>query len=85
MNRAGTDRRYKASFQPSAGVDAADSQTSFIPFNQMSWDWSDGTGECSTKDPDGYQHKCCSAANPEVRQLPCRHLPCAGRRAHARP
>jgi hypothetical protein len=30
------------------------------PFNSMSWDWSDATGECTTKDPDGYQHKCCS-------------------------
>jgi len=30
-----------------------------IPWTDFSWDWSDFTGECTTKDPDGYQHKCC--------------------------
>jgi hypothetical protein len=25
----------------------------------FSSDWSDFTGDCSTKDPNGYQHKCC--------------------------
>ena len=28
-------------------------------------DWSDYTGEC-TKDPDGYQHKCCETGKEDV-------------------
>eukprot|EP00948_MAST-09A_sp_MAST-9A-sp1_P001701 g1701.t1 len=32
-----------------------------IPFNKFSYDWSPYTGECSTKDPTGQQHHCCSA------------------------
>merc|ERR1719150_3337928 len=35
-------------------------QTIFMKFSEFSVDWSDFTGECSTKDPDGYQHKCCT-------------------------
>ena len=30
-----------------------------LPLTAFSSDWSDFTGECNTKDPDGYQHKCC--------------------------
>ena len=30
-----------------------------LPLTAFSSDWSNFTGECSTKDPDGYQHKCC--------------------------
>jgi len=41
-------------------------QTVFIKFDQFSSDWSDFTGECSTKDPDGYQHKCCSKDAADV-------------------
>ena len=37
-----------------------------VPFNSFSVDWSDFTGECSTKDPTGEQHVCCSTAHPEV-------------------
>ena len=54
---------YKAGFNVSAGTGW--SKVS-IPMDSFSSDWSDFTGECSTKDPDGYQHKCCSTANPEV-------------------
>ena len=31
-----------------------------IGFGEMSSDWSDFTGLCTTADPDGYQHQCCS-------------------------
>ena len=31
-----------------------------LPFDNFSADWSDFTGSCETKDPDGYQHECCS-------------------------
>lgn len=31
-----------------------------VPFNKFSYDWSPYTGECSTKDPTGQQHHCCS-------------------------
>jgi len=41
-------------------------QSIFVPFNGFSYDHSDYTGECFTKDPDGYQHRCCSSANPDV-------------------
>lgn len=41
-------------------------QSVFMKFSDFSYDWSDFSGECSTKDPDGYQHKCCDANNTEV-------------------
>jgi len=47
-------------------------KTVYVPFNSFSWDWSDFTGLCSTKDPDGYQHKCCSddaSKCPTAKQL----------------
>ena len=31
-----------------------------VPFNHFSSDWSDYTGACDTKDPDGTQHYCCN-------------------------
>lgn len=37
-----------------------------VPFGNFSVDWSDYTGACDTKDPDGTQHHCCSATHPEV-------------------
>merc|ERR1712039_163568 len=50
----------------------AEFQTVFLPFNGFSYDWSDFTGDCSTKDPDGFQHQCCSqnaSICPTVKQL----------------
>lgn len=37
-----------------------------MPFSSFSIDWSDYTGECSTKDPTGEQHFCCTPSHPEV-------------------
>jgi hypothetical protein len=37
-----------------------------IPFSSFSSDWSDFTGECATKDPDGYQHKCCETGQEDI-------------------
>lgn len=37
-----------------------------IPFSAFSSDWSDFTGECKTKDPDGYQHKCCETGQEDI-------------------
>lgn len=54
---------YKTKFQVPAGDDF---QSVYLPFSSFSWDWSDLDGECSTLDPDGYQHKCCSDATPDV-------------------
>jgi hypothetical protein len=36
-----------------------------VPFNHFSYDWSDYTGACTTKDPTGVQHYCCDQ-KPEV-------------------
>ena len=33
--------------------------------SDFSWDWSDATGLCTTKDSGGYQHHCCSKAEPK--------------------
>jgi len=41
-------------------------QSVYLPFKGFSWDWSDYTGECTTQDPDGFQHRCCSSENPDV-------------------
>ena len=54
---------FKADFPPLTGNDW---QEISIPFNQFSIDWSEYTGECTTKDPTGQQHYCCSAEHPEV-------------------
>merc|ERR1719401_227964 len=59
----------QGSFKASFSVPASQNnewQSIFLRFGQFSYDWSDYTGECSTKDPDGYQHKCCSKATPDV-------------------
>lgn len=37
-----------------------------IPLDKFSSDWSDFTGECATKDPDGYQHACCDTGAEPV-------------------
>ena len=54
-----------------AGVTGSDWQTVRIPFSSFSWDWSDFTGRCDTKDPSafgrpGAQHHCCTKDHPEV-------------------
>ena len=54
---------FKASFNVAAG---ADWQTIAVPFASFSNDWSSFTGDCSTTDPDGKTHKCCSKEHPEV-------------------
>jgi len=53
---------YKTGFT----VPAGDWTTVNIPLTKFSSDWSDFTGECSTRDPDGYQHQCCTESTPEV-------------------
>merc|ERR1711871_127335 len=57
---------FTADFMVPSSSDGMAWQTVMIPFNKFSYDWSDFTGECSTKDPDGYQHKCCSPETPDV-------------------
>jgi len=42
-----------------------------LPLTAFSSDWSDFTGECNTKDPDGYQHKCCDASSGTPWEEPC--------------
>lgn len=56
------------SFKAPFNVTGTDWQTVSIPMSDFSYDWSDFTGRCDTKDPgtDGVQHHCCSAAHPEV-------------------
>jgi len=57
---------YKQTFAIPATSNGAYS-TVVLKFSDFSWDWSDFTGSCETKDPGtGYQHKCCSASTPEV-------------------
>lgn len=64
---------FKADFTLPKDSVPSDWQFVKIPFNKFSWDWSDATGECTTKDPDGYQHHCCSATEskycPDDKQL----------------
>lgn len=48
---------YKANFTAGGGDEFS---PVFIPWKMFSWDWSDFTGNCFTKDPTGYQHHCCS-------------------------
>eukprot|EP00729_Bicosta_minor_P010897 gene10897-11651_t len=40
--------------------------TLVLPVMGFSVDWSDYTGSCTTKDPNGQQHYCCSSEHPEV-------------------
>ena len=52
-------------------VPAGDSfSTIKVPLSSFSVDWSDYTGECTTKDPTGEQHVCCSADRELLRRLP---------------
>merc|ERR1712107_248264 len=55
---------YKAGLKLPASTDG-EWQTAFMKFTEFSWDWSDFTGDCATKDPDGYQHKCCTKETPD--------------------
>jgi hypothetical protein len=54
---------FKTDFKVTAG---ADWQIVKVPFSGFSSDWSQYTGECNTKDPNGEQHVCCSNDHPEV-------------------
>ena len=54
---------FKTEFTVPAGDEFS---TIRVPINSFSVDWSDFTGRCDTKDPDGTQHVCCSAEHPEV-------------------
>merc|ERR1719181_1507748 len=57
---------FKSSFSIPPSSSGGGYDTVYLPFHSFSWDWSDFTGECSTKDPDGYQHRCCGTDHPEV-------------------
>merc|ERR1711990_93960 len=60
-------RHGAGSFKANFNVTGTDWQTVSIPFNHFSSDWSDFTGRCDTKDPNGgKQHVCCSSEHPEV-------------------
>ena len=48
---------FKAGFNL---TDTTDFQVVHIPFDTFSYDWSEFTGRCDTKDPNGEQHHCCS-------------------------
>ena len=52
---------YKADFKLGDFSATGKCTAIYVPFSDFSSDWSDFTGECSTKDPNGYQHKCCPA------------------------
>lgn len=56
---------FKADFEVSSGSGGVWTTVS-VPFKQFSIDWSDYTGSCTTKDPNGLQHHCCSKDHPEV-------------------
>lgn len=45
--------------------DTEDWQTVTIPFSEFSYDTSDYTGDCFTKDPTGTQHYCCGTGGEE--------------------
>jgi len=54
---------FKADF---ALASTTEWQTVKVPFSDFSIDWSEYTGECSTRDPTGQQHYCCTPEHPEV-------------------
>lgn len=56
---------YKAKFTVPASKNG-EWQSIFLKFDEFSYDWSDYTGDCATKDPDGYQHQCCTKETPSV-------------------
>jgi len=55
---------FKADFQVTAAK--FEWQIVKIPFTSFSSDWSDFTGSCTTKDPTGQQHVCCTKATQDV-------------------
>lgn len=60
---------YKANFQVPASRNDGEWQEVVLKLSDFSYDWSDFTGDCFTKDPiigGGYQHQCCSTQHPEV-------------------
>lgn len=57
---------FKADFRAPAEAAAGAWVTVRVPFSSFSVDWSEYTGSCATRDPDGTQHTCCSAAHPGV-------------------
>ena len=54
---------FKADFNV---VPGSQFRTVRVPFSSFSVDWSEYTGKCDSKDPDGVQHHCCSPEHPEV-------------------
>jgi hypothetical protein len=57
---------YKANFKVPASKNG-EWQVITLNLSEFSYDWSDFTGDCFTKDPtDGFQHQCCSSQNPDV-------------------
>jgi hypothetical protein len=59
------NREFK-SFKANFNLTTTDWTTVAVPFDQFSNDWSPYTGDCTTKDPTGLQHKCCTPQTPEV-------------------
>lgn len=60
---------YKGNFnvKPTTGKkNGEDCQIVHVPFSSFSSDWSDFTGTCDFKDPDGTQHHCCDSAHADV-------------------
>jgi len=57
---------FKADFRVPSAAAAGAWVTVRVPFSAFSVDWSEFTGSCTTRDPDGTQHVCCSAQHPEV-------------------
>eukprot|EP00933_Yihiella_yeosuensis_P017379 TRINITY_DN1452_c0_g2_i5.p1 TRINITY_DN1452_c0_g2~~TRINITY_DN1452_c0_g2_i5.p1 ORF type:complete len:231 (+),score=43.90 TRINITY_DN1452_c0_g2_i5:85-777(+) len=55
---------YKANLKVPASKNG-EWQSVFLKFTDFSADWSDYSGDCHTKDPDGYQHQCCT---PETKE-----------------
>jgi hypothetical protein len=59
-------RHGGSSFKANFVLSSSDWELVKIPFHRFSIDWSEYTGECSTKDPTGEQHHCCTSEHPEV-------------------
>ena len=54
------------SFKANFNLSSTEWEEVAVPFTQFSIDWSEYTGDCDTKDPNGLQHYCCSDAHPDV-------------------
>merc|ERR1711871_47631 len=70
-NANSSSHHHSGSFKAGFSLKGSDWQTVRIPFSSFSWDWSDFTGRCDTKDPSafgrpGAQHHCCTKDHPEV-------------------